>query len=308
MTVTEVDRDQSGNIYLGGSFGGATANFDPGPSVYELSTPSTNETAFVLSLTNAGDFRWAVPLGGNTGRSQVQGLSVTSNGNVHISGAFRGTGDFDPDPAAETMLTSTGSNQTVFTATLTQAAPNPGAPVVDAGQNQTILVTGTANLDGTVTDDGLPGPLTTTWSLQSGPGTVSFGNASAIDTTATFSTIGSYLLKLEATDGQFTTADYVQIVVNPVTATLTATADTLHRRRKRDNQLWRVGDPCRKWKTRRCGPPQMGPEQHSRRQHGAIRETVAQRDRHDREHLRDLRAEAKLDGIASYLEKGNFLR
>ena len=117
-------------------------------------------------------------------------------------------------------------NQTVFIATLTQVAPDPGAPTVDAGQNQTILVTGSANLDGTVTDDGLPGPLTTTWSLQSGPGTVTFGNASAVDTTATFSTIGTYLLKLQATDGQFTTADYVQIVVNPVTATLTATADT----------------------------------------------------------------------------------
>ncbi len=229
--VTEVDLDDAGNIYLGGSFGsisqpGATADFDPGSGVYELVRPSTFETAYVLSLTSEGDFRWAVPLGGNTGRSQVEGLSVTPNGDVQISGSFRGTGDFNPDPALETWLVSTGINQTVFTATLTQSEPNPGAPMVDAGEGQTVLITGTANLDGTVTDDGLPGPLVTTWSLQSGAGIVTFGNASAIDTTATFSTIGTYLLKLEATDGQFTTADYVQITVNPLTASLTATADT----------------------------------------------------------------------------------
>jgi hypothetical protein len=60
----------------------------------------------------------------------------------------------------------------------------------------------------------------------SGPGTATFGNASDVDTTATFSAIGTYLLKLQATDGQFTVADYVAVVVNPLTATLTAIADT----------------------------------------------------------------------------------
>ncbi len=61
---------------------------------------------------------------------------------------------------------------------------------------------------------------------QRGPGTVNFANASALDTSATFSAVGNYLLQLEATDGQFTSVDYVNITVNPVTATLTAVADT----------------------------------------------------------------------------------
>lgn len=229
-TTLDASLDQQGNVYLGGSYGIAghvapTYDFDPGPGVYELVTPSTNETAYVLSLTGAGDFRWAVPLGGNTGRAQVQGISVAPNGDVQVSGAFRGTGDFDPDPASERWLASIGNNQTVFTATLTQSEPNPGAPVVDAGTSQSILVTGSATLHGIVTDDGLPSPVTTTWSLASGPGGVTFDDAAALNTTATFSTIGNYLLKLQATDGQFTTADYVQIVVNPVTAVFKATAD-----------------------------------------------------------------------------------
>ena len=48
-------------------------------------------------------------------------------------------------------------------------------PSVNAGTDQTITLPAAANLDGTVTDDGLPGPFTTTWSKFSGPGTVTFG-------------------------------------------------------------------------------------------------------------------------------------
>ena len=254
--------------------------------------------------TFAGPFRWAAI----RAAARCKALSVTPNGDVQVSGAFRGTGDFDPDPAAETWLTSSGTNQTVFTATLTQVAPDPGAPTVDAGQNQTILVTGSANLDGTVTDDGLPGPLTTTWSLQSGPGTVTFGNASAVDTTATFSTIGTYLLKLEATDGQFTTADYVHIVVNPLTATLTATADTYIDGGNTTTNYGASASLIVDGKPDDGGTSEMGLEQHSRRQHAAVGDAVDQRDRHERRHVRDLRIEAELDGIASHLEEGQLLR
>ena len=70
-----------------------------------------------------------------------------------------------------------------------------------------------ANLDGTVTDDGLPksGTLTTLWTQLSGTGTVSFGNASVVDTTASFSTSGVYVLELKADDGGLTTTDTVTI-------------------------------------------------------------------------------------------------
>src|SRR5439155_1058477 len=74
------------------------------------------------------------------------------------------------------------------------------APVVDAGPDQTITLPSSANLNGTVTDDGLPNPpgtVTTTWSEVSGPGAVTFGDASAVDTAASFSAAGTYVLKLE---------------------------------------------------------------------------------------------------------------
>ncbi len=48
----------------------------------------------------------------------------------------------------------------------------------------------------------LPGSLTTTWTKVSGPGTVTFGSASAVDTTAEFSAAGSYVMQLEADDSE----------------------------------------------------------------------------------------------------------
>ena len=101
-----------------------------------------------------------------------------------------------------------------FTAPAT-GPPVNAPPVVDAGPNQTIALPASANLDGTVSDDGLPGPVTTTWTKVSGSGTVTFGNASVVDTTATFSAAGTYVLQLEADDGEFTTTDTVTVTVNP---------------------------------------------------------------------------------------------
>ena len=62
-------------------------------------------------------------------------------------------------------------------------------PVVNAGGNQTIILPGAAMLAGTASDDGLPNPpgaLTVTWSRFSGSFTVTFGNANALNTSATF--------------------------------------------------------------------------------------------------------------------------
>lgn len=96
--------------------------------------------------------------------------------------------------------------------------PSNQAPMVSAGSEQTIILPSGATLNGTVTDDGLPNPpgrVTTTWSKASGPGTVTFGNAAAVDTTATFSEAGTNVLRLTATDGALTSSAEVTITVNP---------------------------------------------------------------------------------------------
>ncbi len=93
-------------------------------------------------------------------------------------------------------------------------------PQVDAGAGQQIaLPTDTVNLDATVTDDGLPSPpgaVTTLWTRFSGPGPVAFDDDSAVDTTATFSVDGVYVLQLEADDGELPASDTVTITVDAV--------------------------------------------------------------------------------------------
>jgi len=92
------------------------------------------------------------------------------------------------------------------------------APVVNAGADQTISLPSSAVLDGTVTDDRLPNPpgaVTTRWSQVSGPGMVTFENVAAVDTTASVSVAGIYILRLTASDGDLTSSDDMTLTANP---------------------------------------------------------------------------------------------
>ena len=71
----------------------------------------------------------------------------------------------------------------------------------------------TATLDGSAAD-AENNPLTITWSKVSGPGDVVFANPSAADSTATFSSVGTYVLRLTVGDGLSTNFDEVTITVD----------------------------------------------------------------------------------------------
>lgn len=91
------------------------------------------------------------------------------------------------------------------------------APTVSAGADQSVVLPASASLDGTVGDDGLPNPpgaTTVAWSQVSGPGVATFANAAAVDTTASFSQAGTYVLRLSANDGALTAADEVTVTVS----------------------------------------------------------------------------------------------
>ena len=88
------------------------------------------------------------------------------------------------------------------------------APTVDAGADQATEPSAATALSGAATDDGWPtGTVDTLWSVVSGPGTVVFTDATAAVTTATFSTVGSYVLRLTADDGDLQATDDVEVTV-----------------------------------------------------------------------------------------------
>src|SRR5690606_30288718 len=88
------------------------------------------------------------------------------------------------------------------------------APTVDTGGSQTIVVTDTIVLQATIDDDGLPNStLTVSWSVISGPGTVTFGDPNAATTTVNFSKSGEYVLRLTVSDGDQETHDDITVTV-----------------------------------------------------------------------------------------------
>ncbi len=89
------------------------------------------------------------------------------------------------------------------------------APEVDVGPDADIDLGDVLSLDADVTDDGLPeGSLFYKWRLVSGPGSVTFGESTIEDTTATFSTSGDYVLELEVNDTDLITSDRIEVEVD----------------------------------------------------------------------------------------------
>ncbi|HEU0009874.1 MAG TPA: hypothetical protein VFT34_08670 [Verrucomicrobiae bacterium] len=98
----------------------------------------------------------------------------------------------------------------------TEGPRSPGAPVTDAGPDQTVPRGTPVNLAGVVHYTNAA-PLTLLWKLYSGPGNVTFGNTSQTNTTATFTNTGQFILMLSADDGIHTPAyDAVSITVTDV--------------------------------------------------------------------------------------------
>jgi len=149
--------------------------------------------------------------------SGATGQSLTLTASAAVSFSAAGTYDIRLT-ANDGKLTS--SDDAIITVNAPGNAPavTNQPPVVNAGANQTITLPAYANLTGSATDDGLPnGALTARWSVISGPGTVTFGNATSSTTTVTFSASGGYTLQLTASDGQLSSSSTTTVTVNAAT-------------------------------------------------------------------------------------------
>ncbi|HKG60485.1 MAG TPA: RHS repeat-associated core domain-containing protein [Pyrinomonadaceae bacterium] len=122
-------------------------------------------------------------------------------------------------------LTASDSEHSASDEVTVTALPANAAPIVNAGPNQTITLPNTANLNGTVADDGFPvgATVSTFWSQVSGPGLVTFNEINNPVTRAIFSTPGTYVLRLSANDTHRIGTDDIQVVVNASPALVGAT-------------------------------------------------------------------------------------
>lgn len=88
--------DNSGNIYITGSFLGTT-DFDPSADTFQLSSTDDIHT-FVCKLSPSGDLVWVRQMGG-TLAVNTYGIAVDNSDNVYITGYFDALADLDPGPA-----------------------------------------------------------------------------------------------------------------------------------------------------------------------------------------------------------------
>ena len=175
-------------------------------------TLPTNSVSLGGTVTDDG-----LPSGGalSVSWTKVSGPGAVTFGNPSAAAT---TATFGAAGAYVLRLTANDTQLSAsddVTVNVNPAAPVNQAPNVNAGPDQTVVLPSAATLSGTVTDDGLPtgAAVTSTWTKVSGPGAVSFGNAGAPATTASFGAAGAYVLRLTASDSQLSASDDVTVTV-----------------------------------------------------------------------------------------------
>ena len=86
--------DESGNIYITGSFEG-TGDFNPGSGIFNLISAGDDDI-FISKLDSSGNFIWAKSLGGQS-TDEAYSIKVDLHDNVYTAGIFQDTADFNPD-------------------------------------------------------------------------------------------------------------------------------------------------------------------------------------------------------------------
>ena len=123
--VTEINSiavDASGNVYTTGIFND-TCDFDPASAVYNLIGDTTTTfygendhgTIYISKLDASGNFVWAKQMGDNLAYNESNSIHIDASGNIYATGAFGGTGDFDPGPGTFNLTCTPGiNNQNIF--------------------------------------------------------------------------------------------------------------------------------------------------------------------------------------------------
>ncbi len=146
----DIATDASNNIYIAGAFN-KTVDFDPGPATFSI-TSFAFQDIFALKLNTSGDFIWVIGAGG-VSNDFPTGLKLDASENIYLTGAFRGTVDFDPGPNI-VNITGGVSDWTTFVQKLVAPTPvitivtQPSDVIACNGETKTFSVnaTGTTNI------------------------------------------------------------------------------------------------------------------------------------------------------------------
>jgi hypothetical protein len=174
-----------------------------------------SHTLNLSGVTGTYTVKWFNP---RTGAALVNGPTVSGGGTVSLGSPPDTT---TQDWVALVRNTSTGGGAT------------NAAPVVSAGADKSAFLSdGPVNvsLSGTVTDDGLPAGVTPSrsWTFVSGPAVVTLTDANTATATATFTELGTYVLRFSSSDSLLSASDDITVTILPPASSGQRTFEAVH--------------------------------------------------------------------------------
>jgi hypothetical protein len=103
VAFKDLELDTFQNIYLSGSFQGAT-DFDPGIQTAIFQTVNGAYNGFVLKISPGGNYRWTKVLSGSQ-TGEVNDLKIDNSGGVYYGGFAPSNTDLDPGAPVFTLTT-----------------------------------------------------------------------------------------------------------------------------------------------------------------------------------------------------------
>jgi hypothetical protein len=107
-----LDVDDSGNVYITGSFEGVDVDFNPEAAV-DLHSSNGGYDAYLTKYDSGGNYLWTVTWGGMGIWDEGFGLAIHQT-SLYVTGHFEQTVDFDPSLAGVDNHTALGDGRDIF--------------------------------------------------------------------------------------------------------------------------------------------------------------------------------------------------
>ncbi|MFN8066057.1 MAG: Ig-like domain-containing protein [Vicinamibacterales bacterium] len=211
LTATDGEKSSSAELQVTASAAPAPVNLAPVVAINAPGTTTLPASAHIIAIPTDDGLPRGSSVSGQWSFVSGPGTASFANAqNLDTTATFSQPGTY-----VLRFTVSDGELSGTNDATIV-VKPAPAVnqrPAVSAGANMSTILPSPLTLEGTASDDGLPGqPLTIQWTKVSGPGTVTFSPADALHATVAFSQPGTYTLRLTGNDGELTASDDVDIV------------------------------------------------------------------------------------------------
>lgn len=113
INFTAITTDGTSRVLATGYFSGTT-DFNPSSTTNNLSSVSGSTDIFLAAYSSTGTYVWANGIGNSNSTERSFDICVDNSNFIYITGIFKGTVDFNPDPSHESEFTSNSGNSDMF--------------------------------------------------------------------------------------------------------------------------------------------------------------------------------------------------